>query len=134
MAVKKGCCRCAAALAESAPHQRLECLQGTIQTDAYEVSSTSGTSASACFRTAPVCSKLNCFCFTANLPSLVLNSARAGITHDVKEYPEAGHSFLKCQDTLLFKVLQVIHIAYNERAAEDARGRIVRFFQQHLGG
>jgi carboxymethylenebutenolidase len=64
----------------------------------------------------------------------VLNSARAGITHDVKEYPEAGHSFLKCQDTLLSKVLQVIHIGYNERAAEDARGRIVRFFQQHLGG
>jgi hypothetical protein len=33
----------------------------------------------------------------------------------------------------LFKVLQVIHIGYNERAAEDAPGRIVRFFSAAFG-
>jgi len=33
------------------------------------ISSTGGTPISACFRTATVCSRLNCFCFTANLPS-----------------------------------------------------------------
>jgi carboxymethylenebutenolidase len=58
--------------------------------------------------------------------------AAAGIAHDVKEYPEAGHSFLNNPDTWLFKALRVIHVGYDERAAEDARRRIVSFFQQHL--
>jgi carboxymethylenebutenolidase len=52
----------------------------------------------------------------------------------VKEYPEAGHSFLNNHDTLLFKVLRVIHIGYDGPAADDARRRIVTFFQQNLGG
>jgi carboxymethylenebutenolidase len=58
--------------------------------------------------------------------------AAAGIAHDVKEYPEAGHSFLNNHDTLLFKALRVIRIGYDEPAAEDARRRIVSFFRQHL--
>jgi len=56
----------------------------------------------------------------------------AEIAHDVKEYPEAGHSFLNNHDTLLFKALRVIHIGYDESAAEDAQRRIVSFFRQHL--
>jgi len=56
----------------------------------------------------------------------------AGIAHDVKEYPEAGHSFLNNPGTWWFTALQVIQIGYNEPAAEDARRRIVSFFQQHL--
>lgn len=36
--------------------------------------------------------------------------AAAGVAHDVKEYPEAGHSFLNNHDTLLFRALRVIHI------------------------
>jgi len=56
----------------------------------------------------------------------------AGIAHDVKEYPEAGHSFLNNPGTLWFKALRAIHIGYDEPAAEDARRRIVSFFQQHL--
>ena len=56
----------------------------------------------------------------------------AGVAHDVKEYPEAGHSFLNNPGTLWFKALRVIHIGYDEPAAEDARRRIVKFFQQHL--
>jgi len=56
----------------------------------------------------------------------------AGIAHDVKEYPEAGHSFLNNHETLLFKALRVIHIGYDEAAAKDARQRIVSFFQEHL--
>lgn len=35
-------------------------------------------------------------------------------------------------DTLLFKALRVIHIGYDRTSSEDARGRIVTFFQQHL--
>jgi carboxymethylenebutenolidase len=58
--------------------------------------------------------------------------AAAGVAHDVKEYPEAGHSFLNNHDTLLFKALRVIHIGYDGPAAEDARTRIVAFFQKHL--
>lgn len=60
--------------------------------------------------------------------------AAAGIAHDVKEYPEAGHSFLNNHGTWWFKALRVIHIGYDEPAAEDARRRIVSFFAQHLTG
>jgi carboxymethylenebutenolidase len=56
----------------------------------------------------------------------------ACIAHDVKEYPEAGHSFLNNHDALWFKALRVIHIGYDEAAAEDARRRIVAFFRKHL--
>ena len=56
----------------------------------------------------------------------------ADIAHDVKEYPEAGHAFLNNHDSLLFKALRVIHIGYDESAAEDARRRMVSFFRQHL--
>jgi carboxymethylenebutenolidase len=59
--------------------------------------------------------------------------AGTGIAHDVKEYPEAGHSFLKNHETSFFKMLQIIHIAYDEPAAKDARRRIVSFFREHLG-
>jgi dienelactone hydrolase len=30
-------------------------------------------------------------------------------------------------------MLQIIHIAYDEPAAKDARRRIVSFFREHLG-
>ena len=50
----------------------------------------------------------------------------ADIAHDVKEYPEAGHSFLNNPDTWWFNALQVIHIEYHEASAEDARRRIAR--------
>lgn len=55
-----------------------------------------------------------------------------GIAHDVKEYPDAGHSFLNNPDMLWFKALRVIHIGYHEPSADDARERISRFFHQHL--
>jgi carboxymethylenebutenolidase len=57
---------------------------------------------------------------------------RACIAHDVKEYLEAGHSFLNNHGTWWFKALRVIHIGYDEAAAEDARRRIVTFFRKHL--
>jgi carboxymethylenebutenolidase len=60
--------------------------------------------------------------------------AAAGIAHDVKEYPEAGHSFLNNPGTWWFKALRVIQIGYDEPASQDARRRIVSFFQQHLSG
>jgi carboxymethylenebutenolidase len=58
---------------------------------------------------------------------------RALIPHDVKEYPDAGHSFMNNKEQFWFKLLRYTGIAYNEPAATDARRRIAAFFQTHLG-
>ncbi|HWD53846.1 MAG TPA: dienelactone hydrolase family protein [Acidimicrobiales bacterium] len=59
---------------------------------------------------------------------------RNDITHDVKEYPEAGHSFLNRHDSVLFAVSG--HLmgggGYQEASADDARRRIADFFCSHL--
>ncbi len=56
-----------------------------------------------------------------------------GVDHDVKEYPEAGHSFLNDHDSALFAVMgRIIGGGYDEPSAQDARRRIVAFFDTHL--
>ncbi len=55
-----------------------------------------------------------------------------GVDHDVKEYPDAGHSFLNDHHNVVFKVLGLISIAYHEPSALDARRRILSFFERHL--
>lgn len=56
-----------------------------------------------------------------------------GIPHDVKEYPEAGHSFLdRWNAGPLTPLLRVGGFGYHQRSAEDAWSRILRFFDQHL--
>jgi carboxymethylenebutenolidase len=58
---------------------------------------------------------------------------RAGVPHDVKEYPGAGHSFLNRHDLGPGgALLRVGGIGYHEPSAEDAWGRILRFFEEHL--
>lgn len=57
---------------------------------------------------------------------------RALIPHDVKEYPDAGHSFMNNKQQFWFKLLRFRGIAYNEPAAMDARRRIAAFFHTHL--
>jgi len=60
---------------------------------------------------------------------------RALIPHDVKEYPDAGHSFMNHHRGYGFlKVLRFKAIGYNEPATMDARRRIVAFFRLHLKG
>ncbi len=54
------------------------------------------------------------------------------VEHDVKEYPDAGHSFLNDHHNTLFRMLKVVGIAYDEPSAVDARRRIVSFFDAHL--
>jgi carboxymethylenebutenolidase len=54
------------------------------------------------------------------------------VIHDVKEYPDAGHSFLNDHHTVLFKMLKVVRIGYHGSSAQDARGRIVSVFNAHL--
>jgi carboxymethylenebutenolidase len=56
------------------------------------------------------------------------------VPHDVKEYPDAGHSFMNNKEQFWFKVLRFTGIAYNEPATLDARRRITAFFHTHLGG
>jgi carboxymethylenebutenolidase len=57
---------------------------------------------------------------------------RAQVPHDVKEYPDAGHSFMNNKETFWFKALRFAGIAYDEQAALDARRRIASFFHRHL--
>ena len=61
----------------------------------------------------------------------------AGVDHDVKEYPDAGHSFLNNHDradvsTLFVVMAKLTGSAYHEPSAQDARQRIVSFFNAHL--
>ena len=60
-------------------------------------------------------------------------ASAAGVPHEVKEYPDAGHSFLNRHDSVLFAVMgRIGGAAYHEPSALDARGRIVSFFDTHL--
>ena len=61
----------------------------------------------------------------------------AGVDHDVKEYPDAGHSFLndhhRAEVPTLFAVMgKLTGAGYHEPSAQDARRRIVSFFNRHL--
>jgi len=65
---------------------------------------------------------------------------QAAVAHDVKEYPGAGHSFLNDHDghgdssPIYFVALGklILRSGYDPGAADDARRRIVRFFDEHL--
>jgi len=62
----------------------------------------------------------------------------AGVAHDIKEYPTAGHAFLNDADTgprVLRPVLRrFVGAGPDPVAAVDAWRRIERFFGAHLGG
>ncbi len=61
-----------------------------------------------------------------------------GIDHDVKEYPDAGHSFLNDHSgdavPWYFATMGRLNggVDYHEPSAVDARRRIVAFFDRHL--
>jgi carboxymethylenebutenolidase len=57
---------------------------------------------------------------------------RNKIEHDVKEYADAGHSFLDNHKGLIGVLGVVIGATYKEKDAADARGRIQAFFARHL--
>lgn len=66
----------------------------------------------------------------------------AGVVHDVKEYPGAGHGFINDHDRAgdrtppLFAVVGKLTPGdgYHEPSARDARRRIIAFFDAHLRG
>jgi carboxymethylenebutenolidase len=57
-----------------------------------------------------------------------------GVPHDVKEYPDAGHSFLNRINAgpILGLVLDVTRFNHHHPSAEDAWRRIFTFFDEHL--
>jgi carboxymethylenebutenolidase len=57
-----------------------------------------------------------------------------GIPHDVKEYPDAGHSFMNRFNAgpALSPLLTVLALNHHHPSAEDAWGRILGFFDQYL--
>lgn len=55
-----------------------------------------------------------------------------GVPHDVKEYPDAGHSFLNAHGGFFGWVFGRMGMGYHEPSATDARRRILAFFGQHL--
>jgi carboxymethylenebutenolidase len=60
---------------------------------------------------------------------------KAGVPHDVVEYPTVGHSFLNRFNVgPLTPLLRVTGFGYDHAVAEDAWGRILRFFDEHLRG
>lgn len=58
------------------------------------------------------------------------------VPHDVKEYPNAGHAFMNVHGggvgVLIAVAGRLVGMGYDERAAADARRRIVEFFDRHL--
>ncbi len=59
----------------------------------------------------------------------------AGVEHDVRTYPAAGHSFLNDAENgpkLLRPLLRVAHVGPEPESAKDAWARIEAFFDQHL--
>jgi carboxymethylenebutenolidase len=72
---------------------------------------------------------------TRGVPEKITADLEAlGVPHDVKVYPDAGHSFFSRTPGLLGKTIShlPIHAEYHEASAQDAHRRIVAFFRTHL--
>jgi carboxymethylenebutenolidase len=56
------------------------------------------------------------------------------VEHDVKIYPDAGHSFMSQNSGILASIgaISPMHAGYNDPAAQDSWRRIDQFFAKHL--
>ncbi len=72
--------------------------------------------------------------FGRNGPTLEAALVKAGIPHDVKTYPDAGHSFMSRHAGILGAVgpRTPMHARFDEPASEDAWTRVLSFFDEHL--
>jgi carboxymethylenebutenolidase len=63
-----------------------------------------------------------------------LSLQAAGVTSDVKEYPNAGHGFINRTAALspLNLIMRVSGIGHDHESAADAKKRILEFFDLHL--
>jgi carboxymethylenebutenolidase len=55
-----------------------------------------------------------------------------GVPHDVKVYPEAGHSFMSPKPAAAKPLTALARLQYDKAAAEDAWQRIFAFFGTYL--
>jgi carboxymethylenebutenolidase len=57
-----------------------------------------------------------------------------GVNHDVKEYPDVGHSFMNRINfgPALGPVIRFVGLNYDHASAEDSWQRILAFFEAHL--
>ncbi|MFM7030846.1 MAG: dienelactone hydrolase family protein [Micrococcales bacterium] len=63
-------------------------------------------------------------------------ASAAGVIHDIKEYPDAGHAFMNPNQgggPVFGTILRVTGAKPNPDAAKDAWQRIEGFFAEHLG-
>ena len=60
--------------------------------------------------------------------------AERGVPHDVKVYPDAGHSFMTRTPGVTGAIAQRLPIraSYHEPSATDATERVLRFLGEHL--
>jgi carboxymethylenebutenolidase len=56
-----------------------------------------------------------------------------GVEHDVKTYPDAGHSFMTAGHHPIGRLVYLpLHLGYESRSAEDAWARVFAFFERHI--
>ncbi len=57
------------------------------------------------------------------------------VTHDVRVYPTAGHSYMSPHNDWIARLgaMSPMKVGYHEDAAEDSWERMLRFFAEHLG-
>ena len=65
---------------------------------------------------------------------LIRNLTELGKEHDVRLYEDAGHSYMSRSGHRLMALLTrpLLHVEYNESAAEDSWRRMLAFFGKHL--
>lgn len=65
------------------------------------------------------------------------NLVELGVPHDVKVYPDAGHSFYSKAPGKIMEMVgpyTPMRVGHHEPSAEDAHRRVVAFFREHLDG
>ncbi len=75
--------------------------------------------------------------FAREAAKAITGLTSAGVEHDVKVYPGAGHSFMNQADNHnVMKTLTrpILSVGFRREDAEDAWSRIERFFKLHLEG
>lgn len=71
--------------------------------------------------------------FDVAAPSYGLMPKDIDVPHDVKEYPNVGHSFTNDWGPGPVRVVErLVGMAYCRPEAEDAWRRIIDFFSEHL--
>lgn len=72
--------------------------------------------------------------FAPAAPKLEAALEAAAIPHDVKVYPDAGHSFMNHHDGALGALMArgPMHVGFDPDASEDAWSRLLAFFGEHL--